>query len=91
MMRERDINERAEADGAYSRNGESVFTRMASRARRGSGRSISTRHRIEQQERGLRELQLELQRAGNIERREHIRRDIAAKENFLKRLWDELR
>lgn len=92
-MREVDRNARAEADGAYSRNGESIFSRTASRARRarmqGEARSMTTRQMIAKHEQGLRELRSDLL-AARPERREHILRDIRAKENFLKRLWAEL-
>jgi hypothetical protein len=80
-------------DAAYDRTGESVYSRTIRRARRkrlvGEARSVTARQRIDKHERELRELRSDLPRADMI-RREHILRDIRAKENFLKRLWAEL-
>jgi hypothetical protein len=93
MAREADINARAEADGAYSRNGLSIYSREVSRARRkrlmGEARSMTARQMIDKHERELRELRADLLSA-RPKRREHIERDVRAKENFLKRLWQEL-
>jgi len=83
-----------EATPGYALNGESEFTRMAARAARhrmqGEPRFMTTRQRIEQQERRLRGLRADLQSAGNVEQRQQIRRNISAKEKFLERLWAEL-
>ena len=80
-------------DPAYVSSGESPYSRAVAHARRkrlqGEARSMTTRQMIDKHERGLRELRAELPRADML-RREHILRDIDAKENFLKRLWQEL-
>ena len=88
---------RLEAEPGYAANGMSLYSRTA-RKPRGGGGDIAAKFRdrpparllIEQQERKLCKLRADLLIVREPDRLAHIRRDINAKENFLRKLWAEL-
>jgi hypothetical protein len=82
-------------DTAYNGTGFSIYTRRVARPRDKMPsntpveRPLTTRARIEQQERELRDLRRDLNHGRTLdqERVAHLVRDIDAKTNFINQLW----
>jgi len=78
-------------DDGYSGNGESIFTREAARSRntkkKTGVRTLTTKQRIDWQERKLRDLYQAHRTERDPVRLLRIERDINAKQNFVEQLW----
>jgi hypothetical protein len=92
----RALDQEAEKDGAYVRNGVSKFTRDAARTRQQkklvSNRSLTVTQMIDHHERKLRELRQRLNHGPVMDEQQvaQLLRHIDAKEHFIEKLWLEL-